>query len=88
MSVLYIIKMNCREATYLHERRREKQLSTTEKIALKVHLLWCKVCTLFYQQMDGLEKCAHDSHQHNKLNNTMPDEAKLRIQRALDKEMQ
>lgn len=88
MSVLYILKMTCREATYLHEKRREGILSRTEKIALNIHLLWCKVCSLFYTQMDGLDKCIHDSHKHDHSAGAMPDEAKLRIQRALDKEMQ
>lgn len=87
MSILYILKMTCREATYLHEKRRENMLSRTERIALKLHLLWCKVCILFYQQMDGIDKCCHDSYtKHGHA--PMPDEAKLRIQRALDNEMQ
>lgn len=86
MSVLYILKMNCREATYLHEKKKEGKLSATEKIALNIHLLYCRMCALFYKQMDGMGKCVH--HSHHKAKATMPDEAKLKIQRALDNEMQ
>lgn len=82
MSILYILKMNCKEATYLHEKGKESKLSFSEKVGLKLHLLFCSICKLFYKQMDEVSKCVHHASKNSTA--TLPDEAKLKMQRALN----
>lgn len=84
MSILYILKMNCKEATYLHQKQKEAKLSFVEKLALNIHMLYCGVCKLFYKQMNELDKCVH--HVSNNPKGTLNNEAKLKMQRALDNE--
>lgn len=87
MSPLYILKMNCKEATYLHEKNRENKLSFSEKAGLKLHLFFCTVCKLFFKQIDELEKCVHHTAQSSEKDILSPD-TKLKMQRALDHEME
>lgn len=86
MSILYILKMNCKEATYLHEKQKDLKLSFGEKVGLHLHLLFCSICKLFFKQMDEVSKCVH--HVSQQPNGTLSEESKLKIQRALDNEMQ
>lgn len=86
MSILYILKMNCKEATYLHEKGKDSKLSFSEKVGLKIHLLFCSICKLFYRQMDEVSKCVH--HVSEQPRGSLSEDAKLKIQRALDNEMQ
>ena len=50
MGVIKKIQYNCREATYLIEKRQHVRLSIKERIHLLIHLSGCSVCRLFQQQ--------------------------------------
>lgn len=47
--------ISCDEATYLSSKGMETNLSLKEKINLKIHLLSCKACRLFGQQVEEME---------------------------------
>ena len=50
MGVIKKIQYNCREATYIIEKRQHVRLSIKERIHLLIHLSGCSVCRLFQQQ--------------------------------------
>ncbi|MBS1603579.1 MAG: hypothetical protein JST42_12995 [Bacteroidetes bacterium] len=50
MGVIKKIQYNCREATYLIEKRQHVRLSVKERLHLVIHLSGCSVCRLFQQQ--------------------------------------
>jgi hypothetical protein len=50
--------MNCEEATALVEKKRDAKLSRTERIGLWIHLLYCKLCGLFFEQSQMVDKTA------------------------------
>ncbi len=41
---------NCREATFLIEKRLVGKITLREKVQLRIHLYGCSVCTLFNKQ--------------------------------------
>ena len=43
--------LHCREVTRLCSEESERKLTIREQLALKMHLLMCKGCTNFRQQM-------------------------------------
>lgn len=43
--------LNCREVTRLCSEERERKLTIREKLSLKMHLMMCKGCANFRQQM-------------------------------------
>ena len=52
------ILISCRQATYLHEKKKEGKLDAAERFGLWVHLLYCKFCRLFIKQVEQLETSA------------------------------
>lgn len=44
------IAYNCRKATYLIERKQLTEITSREKIELKIHLAGCSVCRIFQKQ--------------------------------------
>ena len=55
MNIIQALKMSCRDATYLHEKKREGKLTMSESMGLWFHLLYCKFCALFFKQIEKLE---------------------------------
>lgn len=79
-----ILWMTCREATFLHTQKQEGKLKVTERLGLYMHLFFCKLCALFFKQMEELEKAAHRSTQAR--NATLSLEAKEKMRQALLKQ--
>lgn len=50
------IMISCREATSLEQMRREGKITFRSRMALWIHLLYCKFCRLFIKQSALLEK--------------------------------
>ncbi len=50
MNALKKITYNCRKATFLIEKKSKDQISISEELELKFHLIGCKVCRVFLQQ--------------------------------------
>jgi hypothetical protein len=44
------IAYNCRQATYLIEKKQGGELSGREKLELKIHLAGCYICRVYEQQ--------------------------------------
>lgn len=66
MGFLNSLFVSCREATFLHTKQQEGKLTFGEAAGLKVHLLYCSLCRLFFKQLDTIEECAHAySHSEN-----------------------
>lgn len=50
--------LNCRQATQLCSQERDRPLSRSERIALRLHTLICSSCANFRKQMDFLGMAA------------------------------
>jgi len=44
------IAYNCRQATYLIEKKQGEELTDREKLELKIHLAGCYICRVYEQQ--------------------------------------
>ena len=44
------IAYNCRQATYLIEKKQGEELTNREKLELKIHLAGCYICRIYEQQ--------------------------------------
>lgn len=58
MALLDVFKTNCRKATYLHEKSREGDISFGEKLGMRLHMLYCKLCRAFVKQIELIERSA------------------------------
>ena len=52
------IKMSCKQATSLVEKKRDKKLVLSELFGLWVHLGYCSICALFFEQSKILDDSA------------------------------
>lgn len=80
--------MNCKQASQLISQGLDKSLSTRERFALKFHLLICKYCSRFSQQLKalhvaitGMSKSIEDDTSIK-----LPSEAKQKIVKSLESE--
>jgi hypothetical protein len=48
--------LNCHNATKLMSESQERGLSVTEQMSLKLHVIMCKGCNNFQEQMGALRK--------------------------------
>jgi hypothetical protein len=58
MGIIKKIQYNCREATYLIEKRQHVRLSIKERLHLIIHLSGCSVCRLFQLQSRMINRVA------------------------------
>ena len=59
MGALKNIIYNCRQATYLIEKRQHTRLSFREWMELMIHLAGCSVCRLFRRQSRLIQRLMH-----------------------------
>ncbi|NRF37658.1 hypothetical protein [Pedobacter foliorum] len=50
MNRLIKIIYNCRQATFLIEKKQLTELTTKEKMELRIHLAGCSICKIFQRQ--------------------------------------
>jgi len=50
--------VNCRQASFLNEKKKEGALNMSERFGLWLHLVYCSLCRLFFRQMEQLEQAA------------------------------
>jgi hypothetical protein len=89
-SMLKKIQYNCKQATFLLEKKVYKPLSFRETIELRIHLAGCSVCRLYGKQSaminDMVQQLFRESEKENyKLNDTFKKELELRIEEELNK---
>jgi hypothetical protein len=86
MNLLNIISMSCRQATYLHEKKKQGSITTTEQIGLWWHLIKCRFCAFFYKQLDHLEDSTRNLGIKAEQQITLPPERKAAIQKNFDQQ--
>ncbi len=84
------IAYNCKQATFLIEKKQVGTLTLREKLELKIHLAGCSVCRVFEQQSIAINKMVkglfHASqHGEMKLDETFKNELQERIEGELNK---
>ncbi len=87
MNLLEALKMTCKDASYLHEKKKEGKLSFTETIGLRVHLLYCSLCRLFFKQLDTLGEYTHRFSQSDKTMTPLDSSTKERMKQSLAEEL-
>lgn len=50
--------MSCREASALVEKQRDRKLGYSERLGLWLHLGYCSVCAMFFEQSKLLDRSA------------------------------
>lgn len=73
--------LNCEKASQLASRAMDEKLSFRQNMALKLHLLLCRSCSNFTQQLNFLREVSR--HSGKKIGFKLADEAKRRIAKVL-----
>lgn len=73
--------MTCKEATYLHEIKKEGKLTLSQRVGLWVHLLYCNLCRRFVKQTDILSKQVKELSNNT---GTLSPDAKQKMQQAIN----
>ncbi len=73
--------MTCKEATYLHELKKEGKLTFSQRVGLWVHLLYCNLCRRFVKQAAILDTQAK---QVGNSTGTLSADAKQKMQQAIN----
>jgi len=80
--------LNCKQTSQLVSQSLDRRLSLRERIAVRLHLLICKYCKRFSQQLlairIGLQRMTKSMEEDTHLN--MPSETKARSAKALEAE--
>jgi len=66
-SLVENLSPTCKQATRLQSAAMDRKLSFFEKLGLQVHLLLCKWCRRYGEQLSFLRSAAHECDQHNNL---------------------
>ena len=80
------ILISCKQATYLHEKKKEGKLDAPEKFGLWVHLLCCKFCRLFIKQVEQLEASTRRFYQNDQAFHLSPSR-KAELKKAFDEQL-
>lgn len=78
--------IKCKEVSQLVSRSLDNKLSLKERFALKLHLLMCKYCMRFSQQLKKLNVAIRSMSKNieDDENIKLPSEAKKRIVKSLE----
>lgn len=78
--------LNCKQASQLISQGLDKKLSLREHFGLKMHLFICKYCKRFSQQLHKLHVAISSISKNieNDTNITLPTEAKKRIAKSIE----
>jgi hypothetical protein len=87
MSTLNKIFINCKQATYLSERKREGKLDVAEGLGLWIHLLYCKFCKQFVRQVELLQTITHKFYQSAEQRFHLTPTRKAQLQKAFDEQL-
>ena len=84
MSIMSNLWIGCKQATFLHEKRKEGQLSASERVGLSIHLLYCRFCRAFIKQVEALSRYARKMQVVKEGQATYPEIKKAQLQAAFD----
>lgn len=90
MNGLKKIIYNCRQATYLIEKKQLTSLSVRERLELKIHLAGCSMCRLFQKQSILINTMVQQLFKSNgqtelKLDDSFKKDLQERIEKELNK---
>ena len=90
MSNLKKIIYNCKQATFLIEKKAIEKLSFREAVQLRIHLLGCSFCRLYKKQSRVINEMVHElfrtsMHSGYKLHDDFKKELRERIEDELNK---
>ncbi|MDN3585964.1 hypothetical protein QWY86_04750 [Pedobacter aquatilis] len=88
MNKLKAIAYNCKQATFLIEKKQLATLTVREKLELKIHLTGCAVCKLYEQQSIFITRLTKHIF-NNKANRSykLTDDFKETLQKNIEKEL-
>ena len=80
-----VISPSCKEATRLQSESMDRNLSVWEQLGLRIHLLLCRWCRRYRQQLGFLRSAAHqcDEHQLSERSEGLSTEARERIKEKI-----
>lgn len=78
---------NCQEAIRLQSDALDRPLSPMQRIGLRIHLVMCRWCSRYAKQIKFLRTVAQRCDHDHDPNQTMPSEARERIKRRLQAEI-
>ena len=87
MSMLGKILISCKQASYLHEKKREGKLDTAEGLGLFIHLLYCRFCRQFVKQVELLERSSRKLFQSAEQRFHLSSIRKAELQKAFNEEL-
>jgi hypothetical protein len=87
MSMFNKIFINCKQATYLSERKREGKLDGAEGLGLWIHLLYCKFCKQFVKQVEFLQAQTQKLYQLAEQRFHLTPTRKAALQKAFDEQL-
>ena len=88
MSQLKKIIYNCKQATYLIEKRSMGRLSFREVIELRIHLYGCSFCRLYNKQSARINEMVKELFRSSmQPNSKLNDEFKKELQSRIEKEL-
>jgi len=90
MNKLKKISYNCKQATFLIEKKQITKLTFREKIELRIHLAGCSFCRIFERQSILINHLAHQlfstaQNAEGKLDENVKKELQNRIEKELKK---
>ena len=89
MTLLSKIQNNCRQATFLIEKKSVARLTIRETVELRIHLYGCSFCRLFGKQSavinDMVKELLRTSNENVKLDDNFKRELQERIENELNK---
>lgn len=88
MNELKNVIYNCRQATFLIEKKQLTELTLREKIELRIHLTGCSFCRLFQKQSIGINKMVYDLfHSAAKREIRLDDDYKKKLQQSIEEKL-
>ncbi len=90
MSILRNIRYNCKEATFLIEKKLIDKLTLREKVQLHIHLYGCSVCKVFDKQSKLINEMvkqllANNNSETKTLDDTFKNDLQNRIDERVNK---
>lgn len=88
MGPLKKIIYNCKQATFLIEKRLAGKITFRERMELRIHLIGCSVCKLYDQQTRKIEEMVRQLF-HSSMNQNMGlgEDFKKELQERIEEEL-
>jgi hypothetical protein len=88
MSNLKKVIRNCKQATFLIEKKSIKRLSFREAIELRIHLCGCSFCRLFSRQSSAINEMVQELFRNSMQADVKLDDAyKKKLQDRIEEEL-